>query len=176
MSRRATMGMICVGDAVDRSKEAAGASVEVHHDSGAVTIHVPLRLYRRGGRKLIMAADGSPLPLSAAGHAVTGNHGPLVKALARAFRWQGLLEDGIYESCAELAKTEKINPSYVARVLRLTLLAPDIVRAIIDGQHEFERFTVDRLRKPFPSDWRQQARMLNSQPRPVKSAAAAHRH
>ena len=83
----------------------------------------------------------------------------LVKALARAFRWRRLLEDGIYATLEELAAAEKINPSYVSRVLRLTLLAPDIVEAILDGRQPVT-LTLARLFKPFPIEWDEQARML----------------
>jgi hypothetical protein len=73
--------------------------------------------------------------------------GTLVKALARTHRWQGMLDSGEYGSIEELARAEKINPSYLARVLRLTLLAPDIVESILDGQHDPERITLERLMK-----------------------------
>ena len=59
----------------------------------------------------------------------------MVKALARAFRWRKLLETGIFGTIEELAAAEKINASYVSRILRMTLLAPDIVEAILDGRH-----------------------------------------
>ena len=59
-------------------------------------------------------------------------------------------------SIGELAKAERINPSYLARVLRLTLLAPDIVECILDGRHESEQVSLDRLVKPFPGSWEQQ--------------------
>lgn len=58
----------------------------------------------------------------------------LVKALARAFRWRNLLETGVNGSVAAVAAAEKINSSNVSRVLRLTLLAPDLVEAILDGR------------------------------------------
>jgi hypothetical protein len=76
-----------------------------------------------------------------------------VKALARAHRWQGMLEGGEYGSIEELAKAERINSSYLARVLRLTLLAPDIVESILDGRHDPERITLEWLMKPFPAEW-----------------------
>jgi hypothetical protein len=62
----------------------------------------------------------------------------MIKALARAFRWRKLLETGVYATIEELAAAEKINPSYVSRILRMTLLAPDIVEAILDGRHPTE--------------------------------------
>ena len=58
----------------------------------------------------------------------------MVKAIARAFRWRDMLESGEYATIREIADAEKINESYVGRVLRLTLLAPDIVEAILDGR------------------------------------------
>jgi AraC-like DNA-binding protein len=80
----------------------------------------------------------------------------LAKALARAHRWQGMLEGGEYGSIEELARAEKINPSYLARVLRLTLLAPEIVECILDGRHDPERITLARLLKPFSAAWGEQ--------------------
>jgi hypothetical protein len=57
----------------------------------------------------------------------------MVKILARAFRWRKLIETGPYANAAEIARVEGANDSYVSRNLRLTLLAPDIVDAIIDA-------------------------------------------
>jgi hypothetical protein len=79
----------------------------------------------------------------------------MVKALARAFRWRKLLEAGDYGTIEELAAAEKINPSYVSRVLRMTLLAPDIVEAILDGRHPHE-LTLALLMKPLPLEWAEQ--------------------
>jgi hypothetical protein len=76
----------------------------------------------------------------------------LVKALARAFRWRRMLESGEFATIAELAEHEGIAPSYMTRVLRLTLLAPDIIEAILDGKQGPE-VTLARGLEPFPSDW-----------------------
>ncbi len=81
----------------------------------------------------------------------------LVKALARAFRWKRMLESGEYTTIAELAEREGIAPSYMTRVLRLTLLAPDIVEAILDGTQGPE-VTLAQVLVPSPAEWaRQQA-------------------
>ena len=93
-----------------------------------VTIKVPFAIRKRGGRKLVLAPDGAPMP-PAAPHVDS----TLVKAIARAFRWQKMLETGRYATIKEIARAEKINPSYVSRVLGLTLLAPTTVEAILDG-------------------------------------------
>ena len=94
-----------------------------------LTVRVPFTIRKRGGRKLAIAADGSTLAPPRPRIDST-----LVKALARAHKWNKLLETGRYGSAAELATGEKINPSYVSRILRLTLEAPDIVEAIVIGR------------------------------------------
>jgi len=77
-----------------------------------VTIKIPFAVRKRGGRKLVLAPDGAPVPL-----AVPHVDSTLVKAIARAFRWQRMLETGRYATVSEIAKAERINPSYVSPVL-----------------------------------------------------------
>ncbi|MFO1158481.1 MAG: hypothetical protein U1E60_06555 [Reyranellaceae bacterium] len=115
-----------------------------------VTIKVPFAIRKRGGKKLVLAPDGAPMP-PVAHHADS----TLVKAIARAFRWQKMLETGRHATIKEIAKAEKINPSYVSRVLRLTLLAPELVETLLNGR-ERSAVSLDELMKPFPADWRQQ--------------------
>jgi hypothetical protein len=112
-----------------------------------VTVHIPFRLVKRGGRKEMQLPDG------ASGHSKMDN--TLIKALARAFRWKRMLESGEFTTIAELADREGIAPSYMTRVLRLTLLSPDIVGAILDGAQVSE-LTLGQLLEPFPMDWRRQ--------------------
>jgi hypothetical protein len=80
----------------------------------------------------------------------------LVKAIARGHRWQRMLESGEYGSIAELAAAEKINRSYVSRVLRLTLLAPEIVESVMAG-HQSEMITMERAMPAFPKEWGSQS-------------------
>jgi hypothetical protein len=120
-----------------------------------VTIKVPFAVRKRGGRKLIFAPDGAPVPPLAPQVDNT-----LVKALARAFRWQKMLETGRYATIKEIAKAEKINPSYVSRVLRLTLMAPATVEAILEGL-ETGAPTLAEAMARFPVEWaRQRGRCL----------------
>ncbi|WP_454283611.1 hypothetical protein [Roseovarius sp. MBR-79] len=86
----------------------------------------------------------------------------LIKAMARAFRWKRLLESGEFTTVAELAEREGIGSSYVTRVLRLTMIAPDIVETILDG-NQVPEVTLARVLEPFPTDWEQQCSiwMLN---------------
>jgi hypothetical protein len=115
-----------------------------------LTVRVPLAVRKlRGGRKLVLTPGG------------TTNRGTLaadttlVKALARAFRWRRQMETGRYGTINELAAAEKINSSYVSRLLRLTLLAPDIVEVILDGRQP-EGMTLPGLMEPFPAEWERQ--------------------
>ena len=103
--------------------------VSLSPDGSTITVFVPIGWRRRGGRKVIVAPPGcddwaSPPKIDRA----------LVKALARAHRWRRLLEEGRFGTLAELADAERISRSYVCRILRLTLLAPDIIERILDGR------------------------------------------
>jgi hypothetical protein len=85
----------------------------------------------------------------------------MVKAVARAFRWREVLENDAHAIIAEIASAEKINASYVGRILRLTLLAPNIVEALLAGRQPAKLQLEDLMRR-FPVCWReQQAEMLN---------------
>ena len=79
----------------------------------------------------------------------------MIKAIARGFRWRRLLETGVYGTIEEIAAAEKINSSYVSRLLRMTLLAPNIVEAILDGRQP-TKVTLAVLMRPFPVAWEEQ--------------------
>jgi hypothetical protein len=112
-----------------------------------LTVRVPLAVRKqRGGRKLMIA------PASPTNRGSSAADTTLVKALARAFRWRRKMEAGRYGTIDELAAAEKINSSYVSRLLRLTLLAPDIVDAILDGRQP-DGMTLPGLMEPFPVEW-----------------------
>jgi hypothetical protein len=113
-----------------------------------LTVRVPLAVRKRGGRKLAIA----PTEAAATVQFQPRVDVTLVKALARAFRWRRMLEAGRYGDIKELAAAEKINPSYVSRVLRLTLLAPNLVEAVLDGRQP-EGMTLPTLMEPFPAEW-----------------------
>ena len=120
-------------------------------DGRTLTVSVPMTFTKRGGRKLVISPDGA----SSWAPPRRRIDNAMVKALARAFRWRKMLETGAYGTVEEIAAAEKINASYVSRVLRLTLLAPDIVEAILDGRQPVET-TLAVLMKPFPVAWREQ--------------------
>jgi hypothetical protein len=121
-------------------------------DGRTVTVHIPLAIRRRGGRKLVLAPDGTTDTWAAPCRRIDN---AMVKAIARAFRWRAMLENGTHATIAEIAAAEKINESYVGRVLRLTLLAPNIVEAILNGRQP-TGLQLDSLMKRFPVCWQAQ--------------------
>jgi hypothetical protein len=115
----------------------------------AIILLVPMTFVKRGGRKAVVMPDGAEwAPRPRVDNA-------MVKALARAFRWQSMLDDGVCGTIDELARRERVNRGYMCKVLRLTLLAPDLVEAILDGRQP-ERVRLDALLKAWPSEWAEQ--------------------
>jgi len=116
-----------------------------------ITVRVPLAIKKRGGRKIVVAPDGSGLP-GAQRQAPTTADPARLRALARAFRWRRMLEDGRYASVSDIARAEKIDRTYAGDILRLTLLAPEIVEAIVEGRQPAE-ITLPVLMKAFAVEW-----------------------
>lgn len=118
-----------------------------------ITVRMPLRIRRRPGRKTIVTPVVDGLPA----YTTTRANPALLKALARAFRYQRMLDDGRYASISEMAAAEKLDRGYLGRLLQLTLLAPDIVEAIVEGR-QADGATLPRLLEPLPTEWTQQRR------------------
>ena len=113
-----------------------------------ITVTVPIEFVRRGGRKTVISPVRYAPPPPKYDNAI-------LKALARAHRWRRMIERGEFYSITELAKAEKINESYACRLLRLTLLAPEIVERILDGRQKDE-LQLNQLLKPLPLEWHRQ--------------------
>ena len=116
-----------------------------------VTVTVPFAIRKRGGRTLVITPDGvssAPVPRTRVDSA-------LLKALARGFRWRKLLEKGDFATIEEIAVAENINPSYVSRLLRMTLLAPEVVEAIL-ASHQPHGLTMAKEIQPIPMEWEEQ--------------------
>ena len=101
----------------------------MRHEIDTLTIRIPMRLQRRGGRKLIMTPEGAEMPARKPSRDET-----LIKALVRAHRWRRRIESRQAKSITNLAEQEGVTDAYVCRLLPLTCLAPDIVEAILDGR------------------------------------------
>lgn len=127
----------------------------VSDDGRTLTVRVPLTVRKRGGRKQVVSPEGACW-----GQPRLRVDNTIVKAIGRAHRWKRLLENGRFASVTELAEAEKINQSYLCRVLRLTLLAPEIVEAILDGRQP-AGLQVDTLLKPMPLEWASQQSFLS---------------
>lgn len=119
-----------------------------------ITVRVPLAIRKRGGRKVVVSPDGSVLPGAPRQITITADPS-LLKALGRAFRWKRLLDDGNYASVSDIARAEKLDRTYVGDVLRLTLLAPEIVEAIVEGKQS-EGVTLPVLIRGVAIEWEMQ--------------------
>jgi hypothetical protein len=130
-------------------------SAETRLDGNMLVIRIPMKFQRRGGRKRIVAPDGSEL----APRSKPQPDGTLVKALARAWRWQRMLDEGVYASVSDIGDAEDISKSYVSRILRLALLAPDLVEAILAGSTD-QVLMLEKLQRPLPASWAEQRQMI----------------
>jgi hypothetical protein len=125
----------------------------VSADGETITAHIPLTFRKRGGRKLVVTPDGAEW----ASRPRVDN--AMVKARARAFRWRKQLDTGAYATLEDFGEGQEIGKTYVSRVLRLTLLAPELVEAILDGRQPAE-MQVDDLLEAFPLEWADQDRCM----------------
>jgi len=121
----------------------------------SITVRVPLAIRHRPGKKTVV----TPVAQGPAA-AITRADPALVKALARAFRYQRMLDEGRYASITELAAAEKLDRGYLGGLLKLTLLAPDIIESVIDGRHA-ERIGLPMLLAPLPAAWDAQRAAVN---------------
>ena len=129
----------------------------VRRDGDAIVIDIPMNLRRCSGRKEVVL----PPEVAASGDSAAFSKPPtpLALALARAFRWQEMIESGEAESNSDLARKLKLDQSYVARTVRLASLAPDIVEAILNGQ-EPDGLSLRALRRDVPLLWQEQWELL----------------
>jgi hypothetical protein len=120
----------------------------------SVTVSVPLTIRRRGGRKQIIGPDGAVARQGDSGAGVVPVRGDpaLIKALARGFRWRRMLEEGRYGSISEMAKAEGVERGYLGRLIKLTLLCPDIVEGILDGKYS-EPIGLPDVMRSLPTEW-----------------------
>ncbi len=125
-------------------------------DGHTITVRVPMTFRRFGGRKLVIAPEGDEVPAPEPPEL----DNPLIRALARAFRWRRQLEDGTRKSLGDIARAENISSSYVTRILRLSTLAPDIVESILDGEIEGLGL-MQRLERNMPLAWAHQRQLIS---------------
>lgn len=117
---------------------------------GTITVYVPVTFKREGGRNFIMTPTE---PVSQ--FEPPKEHEPLINGVLKAFTWKEMLEEGTVNCLREIAVKEKISESFICRMFRLTLLAPDIIEAILDGRQP-KTLTLGECLKPFPVEWEAQ--------------------
>lgn len=145
------------------------------HAPATITVHVPMAFTIRGGRKMIISeiphspgeqfhqsveSAWTTLKLSRQAASQRTNNA-MLKALAKAYRWRRMIENGTFTSITELAVAESVNQSYACRILRLTLLAPNIVTEILDGQYPSD-LLLKRVMRPLPIRWDEQRTVLKA--------------
>ncbi len=124
-------------------------------DGRTITVRIPITLRHQGGRKQVVTPAGARPWVPAR----TRVDSTLVKAIVRAHRWRDMLESGDYATVRDLAKAEAINESYLGRVLRLTLLSPTLIEAILEGRQP-ANLELDDLFQQFPVEWDKQLETL----------------
>jgi hypothetical protein len=131
----------------------------VRQTPDTLVVRVPMTFRKRGGRRMVIMPDGAqaPVPTATRPQPISVS----LKALVKAFRWRHLLESGIYAEIGDIAAAEGVNPSYASRIFRITLLAPDIVEAIVENRQP-EVLTLAKLLGPFPVEWNGQRQNLMS--------------
>ena len=118
-------------------------------DNGNVLVTVPISLRFRAGRKRLIFQENDSLMID-----------PLAMNLARAYRWQALIDSGTYSNTTELAEATGKDPAYISRIIRLTtLLAPEIVHAILAGTLQ-RSVPQEKLRKEMPIRWEDQKKLF----------------
>jgi hypothetical protein len=120
-------------------------------DGRTMTVRIPITLRHQGGQKRVVTPPGAT-PWIPSPSRVDNT---IVKAIVRAHRWREMLESGRYATLRDLAKAEAINESYLGRILRLTLLSPTIIEAILEGR-QLATLELDDLLTPFPIEWNEQ--------------------
>jgi hypothetical protein len=129
---------------------------KIDSDGRTITVRVPIAIRKRGGRKVVLARNGTP---DSAHLVCQGPDNAMIKALARSFRWREMLEQGAHATITELARAERIDHGYVGRILRLTLLAPEIIEAILEGRQPSE-ISLAPLMRSFPVSWVEQRAVI----------------
>ena len=126
----------------------------VSNQDGTITVHIPISFKKHGGRKYIIAPDAVP-----EAYTPPVEKDSILKAIGQAFEWKAMLDGGEANSVSDLARKLKINETYAGRIVRLTLLAPDIIETFLNGRQP-KYLTLRDLSKPFPLDWNEQRELF----------------
>lgn len=131
-------------------------NLQYHAEDQKIIVRIPINLRRWGGKKVLVGPQGQDLRKL---DLEVRKDEKLLKALARAYRWQKMIAIGKYQSVSELAEAENINKSYMQRMMRIMLLSPKIIEAIINGQQP-EGFSLTSIDRPFTPIWSEQEKLF----------------
>ncbi len=126
---------------------------QLDNDTGKIIVHVPINFRRWGGKKVLIGPQGEDLRIL---EKEIRKDEKLLKALARAYKWQKLIAIGKYQNSGDIEMVEQINRSYVQRVMRMMLLSPRIIEALLNGEQP-EGFALTDIDKTFSPLWDKQA-------------------
>ncbi len=127
----------------------------LREDENILSIRMPVCFKRRSSRKMIIAPSGAGVLLNTVDLKSAKPDQSFVSALVKAFQWQDLVDQGVYASPKELAEKENIEVTHVYRLIRLTMLAPDIIEAVLDGTQP-RTLTMQNIVRGFPISWKEQ--------------------
>lgn len=133
-------------------------TISVNEALNTLHIRIPMQFSRRSSRKMIVGPDGKTLSEMIDAEADNTDY-TFISALGKAFSWQRMLDEGKYESPKELAEKEKVEVTHMYRVMRLTLLAPDIIEAVLNGKQP-RTLTLQNVVRGFPISWQEQRKVF----------------
>ena len=129
-------------------------NISVNEALDTLHIRIPMQFSRRSSRKMIVGPDGKTLSEMIDAEADNTDY-TFISALGKAFSWQRMLDEGKYQTPKELAEKEKVEVTHMYRVMRLTLLAPDIIEAVLNGKQP-RTLTLQNVVRGFPISWQEQ--------------------
>lgn len=133
-------------------------TISVNEALDTLHIRIPMKFSRRSSRKMIVGPNGENMDAMADTQEDNADY-TFISALGKAFSWQRMLDDGKYETPKELAKKENVEVTHMYRVMRLTLLAPDIIEAVLNGTQP-RTLTLQNVVRGFPVSWQEQRKVF----------------
>lgn len=133
-------------------------TISVNEALDTLHIRIPMKFSRRSFRKMIVGPNGENIDAMADTQEDNTDY-TFISALGKAFSWQRMLDDGKYATPKELAKKENVEVTHMYRVMRLTLLAPDIIEAVLNGTQP-RTLTLQNVVRGFPVSWQEQRKVF----------------
>ena len=133
-------------------------TISVNAALDTLHIRIPMQFSRRSSRKMIVGPDGKTISEMIDAEADNTDY-TFISALGKAFSWQRMLDEGKYQTPKELAEKEKVEVTHMNRVMRLTLLAPDIIEAVLNGKQP-RTLTLQNVVRGFPISWQEQRKVF----------------